>query len=68
MHCCTLESAVHVSEETLDEECSLYMMNQTQFPLHRNLENPLAKLLSYGDDMHFIPIDDEEMVPEGRSS
>ncbi|CAI9736366.1 Hypothetical predicted protein [Octopus vulgaris] len=59
--------SLHVWEERLDEECNLYMLDQIQPQLQRNLENPIAKLLSTGDDMHFIPIG-EELMLKVRSS
>lgn len=60
-HSIISSSMAQFNEERLDDEC-FNTFDQLDPPIQRNLQNPVAKLLSGGDDQHFIPIEDEMVL------
>ncbi|KAK6166897.1 hypothetical protein SNE40_023502 [Patella caerulea] len=60
------------TDNLLDRECVLYSSSlpsnpQDISPIDRGVLDPLAQILSQGDDRHFIPIDDETVADSGTS-
>ncbi|KAL5006454.1 hypothetical protein ScPMuIL_015260 [Solemya velum] len=61
-----LKSTQRFHEALLDEECALYtcrLQNYLKSSLiDRGFTNPVAKVLTEGDDMHFVPIWEENLA------
>ncbi|XP_050418840.1 uncharacterized protein LOC126832174 isoform X2 [Patella vulgata] len=60
------------TDNLLDSECVLYSSSlpsnpQDISPIDRGVLDPLAQILSQGDDRHFIPIDDETVADSGTN-